>query len=86
MEIYGIYGFGYGISHYISSWDVKRILYDYVYLLENETVYGMKNKLKHLHSFSDEELAKKGKQAKQFVLNNKNNLIQAGRILDLCLR
>jgi glycosyltransferase involved in cell wall biosynthesis len=64
---------------------MPREYYDYVYLFEDETVDGMRNTLKHLLSFTDEELAKKGKQAKQFVLNNKNNFIQSGRILELCL-
>ena len=60
--------------------------YEYVYLFGDETVDGMSNTLNYLLSLTDEELAIKGNQAKQFVLNNKNNLIQSGRILDLCLK
>ena len=65
---------------------IPKEYYDYVYLFEDETVDGMRNKLKYLLSLADEELAKKGKLAKQFVLKNKNNLIQSGRILDLCFK
>lgn len=57
---------------------------DYIYLFEDETVYGFENTLRNLLSLNDEELRIKGKQAKEFVLENKNNRIQAKRVLDLC--
>ena len=55
---------------------------DYVYLFEDETVEGMANTLKVILSKSDNELMLFGAKARQFVLNNKSNLIQAKRILD----
>jgi len=58
--------------------------YDYVYLFDDETVHGFLNTLRYLFSLNEEKLHKKGKQAKKFVLKNKNNVIQAKRILDLC--
>lgn len=58
--------------------------YDYVYLFDDETVHGFLNTLRNLLSLNEEKLHKKGKQAKEFVLKNKNNMIQAKRILDLC--
>jgi hypothetical protein len=58
--------------------------YDYVYLFDDETIHGFLNTLRYLLSLNEEKLHEKGKQAKEFVLKNKNNMIQAKRILDLC--
>lgn len=56
--------------------------YEYVYFFEDESVEGMADTLKGLLQKSDNELRSFGIRAKQFVLNNKSNLIQAKRILD----
>lgn len=56
--------------------------YDYVYFFEDESVEGMTDTLQWLLRKSDHELKSFGSLAKQFVLNNKSNLIQAKRILD----
>jgi glycosyltransferase involved in cell wall biosynthesis len=53
----------------------------YVFLFEGESVEGMKNSLKNILSKSKEELHQFGQEAKKFVLTNKNNQIQAHRIL-----
>ena len=51
--------------------------YKYVYLIEDETVEGISNILKDILNRPKEELYNKGMEAKKFVLNYKNNIIQA---------
>ena len=58
--------------------------YEYVYLFDDETVCGFENTLKSILSLNEEILYRKGKEAKEFVLKKKNNVVQAKRILDLC--
>lgn len=55
----------------------------YVYLLEEETAQGIAEKLKELFALSDEALFKKGALAREFILKEKNNVVQAGKILDM---
>ena len=57
--------------------------YPYVFLIEDESVEGYANALKRVFQKSEKELNELGKQAKKFVLDNKNNTLQAGRIIDL---
>lgn len=57
--------------------------YDYVYVFIDESSEGMYNTLKMLLSKSRIELHNFGAEAKKFVLVNKNNFIQAQRVLDL---
>lgn len=57
--------------------------YDYVYLIENETVDGLAQTLKMIWAKPAEELHQKGQEAKQFVLENKNNYVQAGRVFQM---
>lgn len=57
--------------------------YPYVYLLEDETAEGIAEKLKQVLSQSEEALFRKGCEAKQFILNEKNNVVQAQKILNL---
>ena len=54
---------------------------DYVYLFEDESVQGMVTKLREVLSLPTNELNRKGKKAKEFVLNEKNNIYQTKRIL-----
>lgn len=56
--------------------------YEYVYFFEDESVEGMTRTLKDLLLKPQKELMCFGSKARQFVLNNKSNLIQAKRILD----
>lgn len=53
----------------------------YVYLLEDESSDGIAEKLRVVLNSSDEELFEKGKSARAFVLEQKNNVIQAKKIL-----
>lgn len=57
--------------------------HDYVYLIEEESVEGLKNALKINLSKSREELHKKGLEARKYVLEKKNNIVQAKKILDM---
>ena len=59
--------------------------YKYVYLFDDETVQGFAATLKRLTSLCDQELFEMGTIAREFVLKNKNNIIQGKKILDLCL-
>jgi len=57
--------------------------YDYVYLFEDESVAGMARTLEHVLSLPKCELHAKGAAAKEFVLREKNNVVQAKRIVDM---
>ena len=65
---------------------MPREYYPYVYLLEDETAQGIANTLKQVLSLPDETLHEKGKAAKSFVLNEKNNVVQAEKILQMLSR
>lgn len=53
----------------------------YVYLLEEETAQGVARKLTEVLGKTDEELFRKGQLAREFILKEKNNVTQAGKIL-----
>jgi len=55
----------------------------YVFLLEDETPEGIATKLQEVLELSDETLFQKGCEARHFVLEEKNNIIQAKKILDM---
>ena len=57
--------------------------YPYVYLLEDETAEGIAAKLKQVLLQSDGALFEKGCAARSFVLDTRNNIVQAGKILDM---
>lgn len=57
--------------------------FDYIYLLEEETVDGLSAKLIQLLNKPKEELHQKGLKAKMFVLNYKNNVVQAKKIINM---
>ena len=56
---------------------------DYVYLFEDETVDGMIKTLNTVLSKDKKELHHKGISAKEFVLKEKNNVVQAEKIVDM---
>ena len=56
--------------------------YDYVYLIEDESQKGFETAMKKVFNMSKEQRHKKGKDAKQFVLEKKNNFVQAKRAID----
>lgn len=57
--------------------------YPHVYLFEEESVQGYVNALKKVLSLPADTLYAKGVQAKRFVLQNKNYVAQAQRVLGL---
>ena len=58
----------------------------YVYLLREESAEGIAEMLTQVLKNSDEELFAKGCEARRFVLEEKNNVIQAKKILDMLER
>lgn len=55
----------------------------YVYLMPRETPDGAAEMLTQVLSHSEEALFQKGAEARSFILEKKNNVIQAQKILDL---
>lgn len=62
---------------------MPREYHPYVYLLEDETADGIAQKLQEVLQSSDAELFEKGTAARAFVLDQKNNVIQARKILEM---
>ena len=62
---------------------MPREYHDYVYLMPDETPEGIAASLKEVLAQSDEALFQKGQKARRFVLEEKNNVIQARKILNL---
>lgn len=58
----------------------------YVYLLEDESAEGICAKLRQVLENADDVLFQKGAQAREFILNEKNNVIQARKLLDMLAR
>ncbi|MEN6316040.1 MAG: glycosyltransferase [Clostridiaceae bacterium] len=58
---------------------------EYVYLIEEETAKGLSLALRSILSKPEEELHEKGMRAKEFVLHEKNNLIQSKKVLDMII-
>ena len=57
--------------------------HQYVYLFEEESIQGYADALKKVLSEPNDNLHAKGVQAKNFVLQNKNYVTQAQRVLGL---
>lgn len=57
--------------------------YPHVYLIEEESVDGVAKALKQALDHSDEELFQKGQAAREFVLTERNNVVQAAKILEM---
>jgi len=55
----------------------------YVFLFNDESIEGFTSTIKKILSLPRNELNNFGQQAKEFVLNNKNNIIQARRLLNM---
>ena len=56
--------------------------FDYMIPIKEFSVEGIKNAIQQAVSITPEEQAEKGKKAREFILNNKNSRVQAGKILD----
>ena len=57
--------------------------YPYVFFLEDETAEGIARILPELLAKSEEELFEKGSRARTFVLEQRNNLLQAQKIIQM---
>jgi glycosyltransferase involved in cell wall biosynthesis len=57
--------------------------YDYVFLFEEETVEGMSKTLNNILKMSEEDVQLKGQRGKEFVLSQKNNIVQAEKLYRL---
>lgn len=57
--------------------------YPYVYLFDDESIKGMAKTFKKVLSMPKVQLQRKGRKAQQFVLEKKNNIIQAKKVIDL---
>lgn len=55
----------------------------YVNLIRKETPEGVADALREVLSRSDEELMQQGLQARRFVLETRNNVVQAEKILTM---
>ena len=55
--------------------------YPHVFFIQEETPEGITKALKEVLAHSDEALLDKGELARAFVLNTRNNVVQAGKIL-----
>ena len=57
--------------------------YPYVSFIQEETPEGVAAALKTVLAESDEELLRRGQQARDFVLDTRNNVVQARKILEM---
>lgn len=57
--------------------------YDYVYLIEDESIECIAATLRNLLDKPEEELHEMGRKAKEFVLKEKNNIVQAEKIVKM---
>ncbi len=57
--------------------------YSYVFSFDNETVEGFSETLRKVLQYSDEELMAFGNAAQQFILKNKNAVVQVRKIIEL---
>lgn len=55
--------------------------YSHVYFFDDESVEGMAEAFSRVLALPDNELSEKGRQAKEFVLKEKNNISQARKVI-----
>lgn len=60
--------------------------FKYVYIFNDESELGIKNRLLEILSYPTDELHQKGLSAKKFILENKNNIAQAKKINSLAIK
>ena len=58
----------------------------YVYFIDDETEQGIYNRIEELKQIDVKKLQNKGKDAQKFVLNEKNNVVQARKIYQFIQR
>lgn len=57
--------------------------YSYVFLIENESVEGIKVRIEEIVALSHSEIVSLGNTAKAFVMENKNNIVQAEKVIEI---
>ena len=57
--------------------------YPYVYFIQDETPEGIAQALTNVMTCSDEELFHKGMEGRNFVLSQKNNVVQSEKIINM---
>lgn len=65
---------------------IPKDYYEYMYVIEDESLSGFVKALSYVVSLPDEELRLKGRLAKEFVLREKNNVYQTKKILEMIRR
>lgn len=61
---------------------IPKEYFEYLYTFDEETIEGFANKMKKVLALPSTELQDMGRRAQQFILENKNNLIQTKRLID----
>lgn len=56
--------------------------FEYTYCFSDESIEGMSKTLKNILIKEKEELNKKGESARNFIKNNKNNIVQCAKIME----
>lgn len=56
---------------------------NYIYLFNDESINGMRNRIEEICALPESELKALGHKAREFILNNKNPLIQVNKIISL---
>ena len=56
---------------------------EHIFLIEEESAEGIATALREIFSHTGEELGEKGKRAREFILNEKNNLVQAIKLVEM---
>ena len=56
---------------------------EYVFIIEDYSTEGIKDKLCEIASMDKKELMKAGQRAREFVIIKKNNIVQAGKIVEI---
>lgn len=59
--------------------------YKYVFLFSDESPQKMSEDIKRIFCFSDEELHTKGREAKDWILKEKNNILQIKNVIDMLI-
>lgn len=56
--------------------------FEHVYFIDDETIRGMENAIKSVVKISDEDLHSYGDFAKRFIIEEKNNIVQAQKLIE----
>lgn len=62
---------------------IPKEYFEYLYIIDDETTIGLAKSIKEVFSKEENELVVFGNNCKQWIMNNKNNVIQAKRILNM---